>query len=805
MLRPLLRAVLLSSIFVTYSFGQVGSTVRGTVSDPLGAVVQGAAVELVLDGKVVATATTDARGGYTLPVEKKGKYAVRASASTFVTTSVAVAGEHVDVTLRTPTATEVVTVTATGTPTPLAQISAPVTVLTSDQFPHSAEIQEPLRYVPGVQMTQTGQTGGTSALYIRGGAANANKVLIDGLPVDQVGGAVEFGNISTAAISRIEVLREANSALFGSDALAGVVSVTTRRGVTPLPQLEYTGEGGNFGSYRQEGVLSGASHKLDYLSDFMRQDTGNSIASNGFHNATFAENAGYALNDTTDLRFTFRHVTTSGGQPNATALYGIPDSAGVKEQDRYVGAVLNSQTTERWHNQLRYGGVRLHYVYTDYAPTGIPGFDAYGGPVYFGAPVTIRGANGYSVSGQAIFQYPGTYPSVFTTVTSRDFMEAQTNYRITGEDKFFNLTAVGGFKYEAERGASISATTGTVDRGNYSTTMELQGDLAHRAYFTIGSGIEDNAVFGVAATPRASLGYYLVRPGGTALLSGTKLHGSFSKGIKGPSVYQQLNSLADKLAGTPYHVAPVGAETSRTYDGGVSQELAGGKVRVGLTYFHNEFGNGLEYVSNTALVPFGISPAAANAAGYGAYVNSLAYRAQGLEFEAEARVARHLFVRAGYTLLDAKVQRSFSSSALAPVYNTSSNFSTIAIGAYGPLVGARPFRRARNTGYFGLNYTRSRWSAALNGTLVGMRDDSTFLTDASYGNSLLLPNHNLDGAYQRLEATGSYRVSSRLTAFAEMQNLLSQRYSETFGYPSLPFNFRSGVKVTLGGESWRLK
>jgi iron complex outermembrane receptor protein/vitamin B12 transporter len=803
MLRSFLRLFLLSSLFVTYSFGQMSPVVRGTVSDPLGAVVQGAAVELVLDGKVVASATTDARGGYALPVESKGKYAVRASASTFVTTLVTVAGEHADVTLRTPTATEAVTVTATGTATPLAQIAAPVTVLTSDEFPHGAEIQEPLRYVPGVQMTQTGQTGGTSALYIRGGEADANKVLIDGIPVDQVGGAVEFGNISTAAVSRIEVLREPNSALYGSDALAGVVSVTTRRGVTPLPQLEYTGEGGNFGSYRQEGVLSGASHRVDYLSDFMRQDTGNSIASSGFHNATFAENLGYAPNDTTDVRFTLRHVTTSGGQPNATLLYGIPDSAGVKEQDRYVGAVLNSQTTDRWHNQLRYGGVRLNYDYTDYAPTGTFDSNAF---AYLGAPVTITGANGYSVSGQAIFQYPGTYPSLFNNTTARDFVYAQTDYRITGADKFFNLTAVGGFKYEDERGASISTTASAVERGNYSTMMELMGDVAHRAYFTIGSGIENNAVFGVAATPRASLGYYLVRPGGTALLSGTKLHASFSKGIKGPSVYQQNNSLAGLLAGTPYHANPVGAETSRTYDGGVSQELLGGKARVGVTYFHNEFGNGLEYVSNAALVQnFGIAPPVAGAAGYGAYVNSLAYRAQGLEFEAEAKVARHLFVRAGYTLLDAKVQRSFSSSALAPVYNTSFNFSTIAIGAYGPLVGARPFRRARNSGYFGVNYTRSRWSASLNGTLVGMRDDSTFLTDANYGNSMLLPNHNLDGAYQRIEATGSYRVSSRLTAFTEVQNLLSEHYVETFGYPSLPFNFRSGLKVTLGGESWRLR
>ena len=494
-----------------------------------------------------------------------------------------------------------------------------------------------------------------------------------------------------------------------------------------------------------------------------------------------------------------------------------PDSANVKEQNQYLGAVLNSQTTSRWHNQLRYGSLRLNYTYSDYAPTGIPQVDDTGVAYdYLGAPVTITGANGYSVTGQAIFQYAGTYPSLTTNDSARDFMYAQTDYRLTSPSaQKFNLLAVGGFKYEDERGSTVSTgyTPNAVDRRNYSTTLELQGDYNHRAYFTIGSGLEKNAVFGFAATPRASLGYYLVRPGASSLFSGTRLHASFSKGIKGPSVYQQANSLFDLLSSitggagliAQNGIREVGAETSRSYDGGIDQEFAGGKARLGLSYFHNEFGNGLEYLSTDALVSFGIPQAAVDNAGFGAYVNSLAYRAQGLEVQGEMKLNSHLFARAGYTLLDAEVQQSFSSSALAPVYNTDFNFSNIAIGSYGPLVGARPFRRARNSGYFGIAYTRSRWSAALNGTLVGKRDDSTFLSDANFGNSLLLPNHNLLGSYQRLEATGSYQVMRRLVAYTEIQNLLSEHYSEAFGYPALPFNFRSGLRVTFGGESWKLK
>ena len=88
----------------------------------------------------------------------------------------------------------------------------------------------------------------------------------------------------------------------------------------------------------------------------------------------------------------------------------------------------------------------------------------------------------------------------------------------------------------------------------------------------------------------------------------------------------------------------------------------------------------------------------------------------------------------------------------------------------------------------------------MNGTLVGYRDDSDFLTTA-----LLLPNHNLLGQYQRLEFTGEYRVTHRVAAYFEAQNLLSEHYQEAFGYPALPFNFRTGLRITLGGESWKLK
>lgn len=804
----LLAALLLSSPLAAVAQG----TLRGTVKDPLGAVVTNATVELLAGTNVLQTTRTDATGDYLFHIKSSTLYRVRVAAPTFqVTTSQPVFATsstqmEINLTLATGTLTQQVTVTSTGTPTPIAQTGTPVTVLTADSFRYATEVRDPLRLVPGLQMTQSGQFGGTTALYIRGGNSNANKVLIDGVPANDIGGAVEFANLSTVGVAQIEVLREPNSALYGSDALAGVVSLTTARGVTPLPLFTYAGDAGNFGTYRQDVAASGLFRRLDYFSEFARMDTRNNLPRDQFHNATYAGNFGWNPNAVNSLRFTMRHVAVAAGQPNAFDLYGIADAAGYKEQESFYTAAWNNQTASKWHNQIRYGGLRLNFQYTDYAPTGI--YDPSMG-VYLGKPVTIKGANGYSVSGQAIFQYTGNFPTVYTAPSKRDFVYAQTDYIFSPR-----IAALGAFKYEDERGYTLSqgGTPSSIERGNYSYTTQLTGSLRDRLFYTAGSGLEQNGLFGFAATPRASLAYYLVRPSAARWLSGTKLHFSFGKGIKEPNISNQGSSLYGLLSAQPngsalitqYHVSPIGPETSRSYDGGVDQELWNGRARIGLTYFHNQYTNGVEYVPRSALVQLGFAAASDPAAQYGATINSMAFRAQGAEAELEYSITHHLFARGGYTYLDAVVQRSFSSSS-APVFNTGSNFSTIRIGQYSPLVGARPFRRAPHTGYFGLNYMRSRWYGSLTGTLVGRRDDSTYLSDANFGSSLLLPNRNLLGAYHLLDLSGGYEVSHALTAYANVQNLLSEHYYEAFGYPSLPLTVRAGLKFSFGGESWSLK
>jgi len=802
-----------------FALAAQAATVRGTITDSLGAIIPKARVELIINQKVIASTTADGAGRYEFRDVSASRYQVQASAPSFeLTVSKQFyvgenANANIDLLLAVGVVSQAVTVTATGTPTPEAQVGASITLLSADDYADKLDVHEALRWVPGAQVTQTAQRGGLGELFVRGGNSDANKVLIDGIPANDIGGAVDFGVLAATGVSQIEVLRGPNSALYGSDALAGVVSMTTPHGITPLPEFTYSIDGGNFGTYRQEGMLGGSYKQFDYFSDFSRFDTANDIPRSSFHNGTYAGNLGWTPKPNTEFRVTVRRLATAAGESNAVQLFGIPDDAGQKDQQLFIGATFQQQTTQRWHNLLRYGALRLRSQFTDYAPTGIPYDSPIAGPEYIGAPVTLRGANGYAVSGQAIFQFVQPYPNQFIASTDRDFVYAQTEYQVKPL-----LTALFGFRYEAERGSTQpNFGVSPADRGNYSYALQLAGSLANRLYYTLGSGIEKNAVFGVAGTPRASLAYYLLRPDTSKVFSGTKLRANFGTGIKEPSISAagtSLFSLLQTLGNgaqliSQFHVAPIGAEQSRTYDGGVEQSLFDGRAKLGITYFHNEFTHLIEFVPTQGLIELGVPQSIADSlligSQFGATVNSQSFRAQGVETELEYRLGRNLVARGGYTYLDAIVQRSFTSDALGPSFNTASNFPTIPIGVFSPLIGARPFRRAPHSGYMAVTYHHARWTASLTGTFVGRRDDSDFLFDKDGGTSLLLPNRNLDAAYQKVDLGGSYQVNHALGVYADLQNVLDQSYDEAFGYPALPFTFRSGVRITLGGESWKLK
>jgi len=238
-------------------------------------------------------------------------------------------------------------------------------------------------------------------------------------------------------------------------------------------------------------------------------------------------------------------------------------------------------------------------------------------------------------------------------------------------------------------------------------------------------------------------------------------------------------------------------------DWGVEQWLWGGRARLAITGYHESFFDLIAFVDKSLLPELGVPGPVAGALPFGAYVNSDSYRSLGTEVELEASLSRDFKLQAAYTYTDAVVTQSFASSAQAPSYNPA--FPNIAIGAYAPLIGGRPFGVPRHSGSMALIFSKRRFGMSATGYFVSRADDSTFLADENFGNTLLLPNRNLLNSYQLVDWSGWFEARRAITLYANIGNLLDEHYQGAFGYPALPFNFRAGIKLTIGGEAWKKK
>ncbi len=801
-------------------------TVHGTVRDPLGAVIPNAVVALVHNGQVVKTVKTRADGSYELVSPLSGRFYVLAGGHSFrqMTTKSFYAGQlddvKQDVTLEPAYVRQQVIVTATGTPTPQAQVSAPVSAIDAEQFRNRAGIAEALRQIPGVNVVRSGERGAETSLFIHGGNSDANRVTLDGVPVEDIGGQFDYSSLSTTGISHAEVYRGPDSVLYGADAAAGVVAFTTPQGSTSFPSLLYRGDAGNFGTYRNAVQLGGMRNNMDYYAAISDLQTQNSIPADEYHRITSVANLGYNLSAKTEIRAIVHQINRATDLPGTYAFFGRPNDGKESDQDTFFSGTIDHSFHDNWVGTVRYGMARKREQAVQYYPAGNFINDYLGGN-YYGNVVTIRGANGYSVTGRALMNYSranyGVYPNRIDRVNNRDNLFAQTTYSFNP-----HLVFTGGFRFEDERGSEYSqayALSQKLERGNYDYDAEFRGEAGNRFFYAASGTVEKNDLYGTVGAPRVGFAYYLIKPG-AGKFQGTRISFNFAKGYQEPTLAQQFGSLYDFLEKHGGQatirkdgIAPIGAELSRTYNAGLQQNLFGEHVLLRFDYFHNEFGNQIEGVP-AQLVPQllpNLSPAEQaqleaflNAErAYQLDLNSQSFRAQGVDAEMNWGVSKNLYIRSGYTYTDAVVQKSFSSDATSPSFNP--RFPGIPIGDYGPLVGARPFRRPPHTGFTTVMYTRPRWTSVLTAAYASKSNDSTFLgySDPNGGNSLLLPNRNLDHGYVKVDLGGSYKVNRRLEVYSQMNNLLSDQHIAPIGYPSLPFNFRTGLRIALGREPKR--
>ncbi|MBM4278878.1 MAG: TonB-dependent receptor, partial [Deltaproteobacteria bacterium] len=143
---------------------------------------------------------------------------------------------------------EKVVVTATRVETPIEEIASSITVIPSEEIvrKQKTSVLEVLRGLPGLDVVQTGGTGGTTSIFLRGANSEHTLVMIDGVEVNDPispGRSYDFAHLTVDNIERIEVIRGPQSTLYGSDAIGGVINIITKKG-EGKPKFSLSAEGG---------------------------------------------------------------------------------------------------------------------------------------------------------------------------------------------------------------------------------------------------------------------------------------------------------------------------------------------------------------------------------------------------------------------------------------------------------------------------------------------------------------------------------------------------------------------------------
>ena len=160
----------------------------------------------------------------------------------------------------------VVTASRSGTGLPREQLGSSVTILQplDLELRQTRIISDVLRDVPGVSVSRSGTVGGLTDIRIRGAESDHALVLIDGMEVsDPAFGSFDFATLIADDVGRIEVLRGQQSALYGSEAIGGVINYLTVSGAE-APGVRGRLEGGSFGSFGAAARIAGVDGGLDY-------------------------------------------------------------------------------------------------------------------------------------------------------------------------------------------------------------------------------------------------------------------------------------------------------------------------------------------------------------------------------------------------------------------------------------------------------------------------------------------------------------------------------------------------------------
>lgn len=722
--------------------------VKIKVVDPQSAAVAG--TELIVFERGSSTAVlitnTSADGTAVLNLPSKGCCKLKVLAPGFAEQEIALSsGLVMTIHLQVASSSETVVVTATRTPVPEQQTGTSVSAVDAEQIDlmQPFAVSDLLRFLPGAIVATAGQRGGIASLFVRGGDSTYNKVIVDGVPIDEPGGTINPGVIPLDETDRLELLRGTQSTLYGSDAMTSVVQTWSRSGSTVVPQLQVGADGGNFSTAHGYGSLSGARGRFDYnvFGDQFNSD-GEGL-NNYYSNTLEGANLGLAVASGIGLRVRARHFDSSSGVSGEWNFNGVPLLAPDKDARAHQNTLLGSAElliSKPTHWQHRLTAYDLHETRLNTDTVADRGCNPDTGnflDCFFNDTANINRAG---------FSYQGDYLPVAW---------AQTTV---------------GYEFEDENGTFDSAFLLALDaNGNpIPTTLVTHGVRLNHAMFAQqritrgrfslvgGARYVHNESFGNRVVPRIG-GSFDVRRGGERL-SGTRLRASYATGIKEPKFEESFGITGIFPANPNPNLKP---EENRAVEAGMEQSFLGKKYSVSALYFHNSFRDQIDL--KTDPVTF-----------VGTFININRSVAQGAEVEFEARVSNRLRATTSYFYT--------SSEVLEAPLCTSALFCSV--------TGQSLLRRPKHAGNFVISYVRARWGADLAGTFVGRRRDSDFL------------GLGIDHAagYGRVDVGGWFALGSRVNVYASLTNALNNHYEEVVGYPALGSNFRAGMRFRIGGE-----
>jgi vitamin B12 transporter len=563
---------------------------------------------------------------------------------------------------------ESVVVTATRAPLAIEESGVAAEVFTAKDFEpaRGAFVQNLLRDVPGLNVVQTGTNGAITSLFARGGESDAALVLLDGVPVTEPGGELDFAHLTSAGLERMEVIRGPESVLFGAEAPSAVIQMFTERGDPearePHGSLSY--ERGSFSTdHWTAGLNGGFANRLDYAFTTDQFRSTGEFPNDAFRITSGTANVGYRFSDATQLRAVFRTFDSYAGVPGQVA-YGLTNfDANEKDRDATVSLRLDNRRGARFSQHVQFGYHRYRDTFSDNIEEdyNVAAFVKVNGPKTYFAGLAPVGA-------------PGSVPGFGDLFASSGFtFTDRTSAGYQGTVSHRGGALVFGYDYERQAGLISGAN---VTRDNNGAYVNEQYALTPRIFVTGGARLEHSSTFGNKFTPRGAITFRLPTE--------TYFRLSLARGIKEPALIENF-ARESFYVGNP-ELKP---EKTDSFEAGLSHEWFGKRLRTDVAYFRNRFADRIEF-------DFSQNPAT--------WENIARSWARGVELSGSAKVWRFVSAHANYTKL------------------YTHNFDDLA--------DPELVRRPRNAGAVSVELAPRRWSLMAGARFVGERPEDDFVFSA---------------------------------------------------------------------------